>query len=318
MAITNGQTASAADFPSTSPGTVTAGTKSLSLNGNGQIDDSFILDNCGDGSDGAITLDGTNTYSFLTKSGNNYTLNRNIYCTNITINTGCTMITDGWLFYWNGTLSGAGTITWGTANVGGNSSGNSQGASGAASGTGPIKNLAGGQGGGGVGNSNPSAGAGSTSSPGVAGNVGGGSLDGTGASGANGGSVSTTFKAALFRIFTFFGFEMTSGGTISAYKGSGGGGGGAQGNSSSKGGGGGGGTSGGGVIGVGNVLTATGLTVTCPGAAGGTGGTNGGATGGTGGTGGNGWSIFAYKSKTGSFTYTSMGAHYEVQIGNLL
>jgi hypothetical protein len=45
----------------------------------------------GDGSDGAITLDGTSTYPFLDKSGAFYTMIRDIYATNLTLAAGASL-----------------------------------------------------------------------------------------------------------------------------------------------------------------------------------------------------------------------------------
>lgn len=323
MSIGNGNTGDANDFPSTSPGAVTAGTKSLTLNSNGQIDDSFIKTQFGDGSDGAIVLDGTNTYSFLTKSGSNYTLNRHIYCTNITINNGVTMTTNGFIFYYTGTLAGTGTITWGVANAGTAASASSAGVGGAASGAGPIKNLAGGNGGAPAGSG--VTGGSSTSSPGGSGGAG---APGTSSNNpGQAGTASVGIKPGLFRVLSILGVDLSSTGLVT-YAGGGGGGGGSSGGASNQGAGGGGGASGGGVIGVGNICTFTG-TITCPGAVGAAGSLVNSATGGAGGGGGGGWSIMVYKSKTGSITYVHTGGagpgnagatgnSYEVQIGNVL
>lgn len=45
----------------------------------------------GTGEDGNVDLDGTNTYSFLNKSGNIYTTNRNVAMARLRITTGCTL-----------------------------------------------------------------------------------------------------------------------------------------------------------------------------------------------------------------------------------
>lgn len=45
----------------------------------------------GDGSDGAINLDGTQTYSFLNKSGNFYTMTRDIYPSSLTLGAGVSL-----------------------------------------------------------------------------------------------------------------------------------------------------------------------------------------------------------------------------------
>lgn len=45
----------------------------------------------GDGSDGVVDLDGTNTYSFLTKSGNEYTQTRDMQALTLRVRAGCTL-----------------------------------------------------------------------------------------------------------------------------------------------------------------------------------------------------------------------------------
>lgn len=75
----------------------------------------------GDGFDGGFALDGTNTYpSVLQKTGNNYMLLRDIYCTNMIISGSAKLLTNGYCLYGNGrlTLDGcaAATIAPTTAN----------------------------------------------------------------------------------------------------------------------------------------------------------------------------------------------------------
>ena len=81
----------------------------------------------GDGSDSSATLDGTATVSWAGKSSSVYTMSRDCYCTNLTVNTGVTLITNGWRIFCQGTLSGAGTISCNAGN-----------ASGATGGTAPV------------------------------------------------------------------------------------------------------------------------------------------------------------------------------------
>ncbi len=70
----------------------------------------------GTGEDGAAVMDGSNTFSFASKSGNNYTLTRSVQLTNLTINSGCTLDPDSYPVYCSGTLTNNGTIkTNGTA-----------------------------------------------------------------------------------------------------------------------------------------------------------------------------------------------------------
>src|SRR5437762_3992430 len=58
----------------------------------------------GDGSDGAVTFDGSSTVLGLVPSGSAYTLNRSIFCSAITINSGVTIKTAGYKIFCNGTL----------------------------------------------------------------------------------------------------------------------------------------------------------------------------------------------------------------------
>lgn len=71
----------------------------------------------GDGSDGAADLDGTNTYSWATKTGSVYVLNRDVFLTDLTIRAGSTLQdvhTNGntgfFRIYATGTINNAGTI----------------------------------------------------------------------------------------------------------------------------------------------------------------------------------------------------------------
>lgn len=122
------------------------------LNEHGKINPSMTYEGTfGDGSDGDFDLDGVNEYSgIFTRSGNEYTLLRDLYAENIEIPTGCTLITDGWMIFVNDTLSGAGTLKFPDANAGangtnsdGDSSSGSPGNGGASSGNGHFPNRAG-------------------------------------------------------------------------------------------------------------------------------------------------------------------------------
>lgn len=64
----------------------------------------------GTGEDGAAVMDGSNTFSFASKSGNNYTLTRSVQLTNLTIDAGCTLDPDSYAVYCSGTLTNNGTI----------------------------------------------------------------------------------------------------------------------------------------------------------------------------------------------------------------
>lgn len=65
----------------------------------------------GNGEDGAAVLDGTNTYSFMSKSGNDYTLTRSVMLTNLTINVGCSLRPDSYALKINGTFTCNGTLS---------------------------------------------------------------------------------------------------------------------------------------------------------------------------------------------------------------
>lgn len=72
----------------------------------------------GDGSDGAAVLDGTNTYSFLGKSGHSYWLKRDVFLTSLSIAPNCSLQLGGggtptYRLYATGTvgIAAAGTIT---------------------------------------------------------------------------------------------------------------------------------------------------------------------------------------------------------------
>lgn len=65
----------------------------------------------GDGWDQEVTLNGTNTYTGMSKTGNIYTLNRSFFCKNLTLlNSGITLITYGYKIFCTGTVVNNGTI----------------------------------------------------------------------------------------------------------------------------------------------------------------------------------------------------------------
>ncbi len=65
----------------------------------------------GDGSDGALALDGANTYgSILSKSGSVYTALRDLFVSDLTMSGGAILDMAGFKLYGNGTLSGTGTV----------------------------------------------------------------------------------------------------------------------------------------------------------------------------------------------------------------
>jgi hypothetical protein len=65
----------------------------------------------GDGFDGAIILNGSNTYSsIMSLAGSTYTLLRSIYPSSITVNNGITLLTNGYQVTCNGTMTVDGTV----------------------------------------------------------------------------------------------------------------------------------------------------------------------------------------------------------------
>lgn len=204
---------------------------------------------CGDGSDGAVTFDGTTVILGLTPSANVYTLARDIYLGSSTINNGVTINTNGFRLFCNTTLTNNGTIAYN------GNSGLADGTLGAAlsntsssintAGVGTTSlGLAGGAGQTGVG-STPANGAASVISYGGTGGAGGAG----GSAGGNAGTLATPpTTVGSFRSLPFALMGGLFSGAISivgfrAQGGSGGGGGGGDG--AVKGGGGG---SGGGVV----------------------------------------------------------------------
>jgi len=131
----------------------------------------------GDGADGDLDLDGTNTYAtIMSKSGSDYTLIRDVYANNLEIPSGSTLITNGYRVYVKNTILGAGTIKYPDGNSGtsGVTNATTKGVGGAALSTpGYFGNNAGGDGG--VGDSNSTGGQNNAVSalPGVNGNIGG-------------------------------------------------------------------------------------------------------------------------------------------------
>jgi hypothetical protein len=82
----------------------------------------------GDGSDGAVTFNGSSTVTLpngntIVPSSNVYTLPRDISCTSITINVGVTVVTAGFRILCQGTLSNSGTISWNGNNASGQTAG---------------------------------------------------------------------------------------------------------------------------------------------------------------------------------------------------
>ena len=127
----------------------------------------------GDGSDGAQVFDGSTTILGIVPSSNIYILARDIYLTNVTINTGITVNTDGYRIFINGTLTfgGAG------ANIS-NNGGPAAGTNGANGGLGGGVSATYGK----SGQTGPSGGTGNGNQPAVLANC----LGGNGGAGGNG------------------------------------------------------------------------------------------------------------------------------------
>lgn len=66
----------------------------------------------GDGSDGNATMDGATTVIGIVPSANTYTLARDSFFNNLTINPGISLITNGFRLFVAGTLTNNGTIQW--------------------------------------------------------------------------------------------------------------------------------------------------------------------------------------------------------------
>jgi len=260
----------------------------------------------GDGSDGNVTIAAPTT------------LTRDMYYNDLTVTS--TLTTDGYKIFVKGTLSGAGTIDWGTANVGGvGAAGGSAaapgagGTAGAASGSGQFVSVAGqtgtsGGNPGGVG----TAGTAKTSSLGGNGSAGGAGGNGGGAGGAAG-AASVNTKVGVFANLSIFGIDFKKDGTFIPYQaaaGSGSGGGGNSGGTGFGAGGGGGSGATGGTVFIAAYIWAGTFTIKSQGGAGGNGGTSylAGSGGGGGGAGGRGGSTFViYKTKTWSGSYNITG-----------
>lgn len=285
----------------------TGADKIVKTKSTGLLDSSILpsIYNFGDGSDGSVTISSPTT------------LTRDMYYSTLTVND--TLTTNGFAIYVSGTISGNGTIDWGTPNVGAAGSGASLGAGGAASTTGRFQNIAGSNGGNGSVSSGSVGvvGASSTTSPGVNGVAGGnGGSGNVGAGGVAGvaGTASVATKVGKLASNSLWGFDIALTGVATAYKGSagsGGGGGGSGDNGGNAGGGGGGsGASGGGVLIIANTWAGT-FTIKSIGGAGGAGGqapgSSGCGCGGGGGGGSGGWSIVIYGTKTWSGSYTLTG-----------
>lgn len=282
------------------------------------------LNTFGGGADGDFDLDGTNTYSgIMSKSGNDYTLLRDLYAENLEIPTGCKLITDGWMVFVNDTISGAGTLQFPDANAGANGTAGTSGGGGGANAAGGASN--------GNGHFPNRAGTDGASDP--TGDVGG--LGNAGGQAATAGSVSAPtadptntvgvpFNSDFsYGVFGVFGLDIQSDGSFGYYKAPAGGQGGQKGRfqsqagggeTGSAGGAGGGGASGGVVWLVARNWTGT-FTIRAVGGDGGDAGNSlngyyhvGQSTGGAGGAGGVAVTFYRTKTWTGSYVLTG-GTH---------
>lgn len=88
----------------------------------------------GDGSDGAVTFNGSSTILGMAPSGSVYTMTRDICCTDITVNSGVTIKTANYAIFATGTVQIDGTIhnDGGNASNGGNASSSTGGSAGSA------------------------------------------------------------------------------------------------------------------------------------------------------------------------------------------
>lgn len=129
----------------------------------------------GDGSDGAVNLDGTNTYAaFATKSGNIYTLSRDCFPSSLIIAVGVTLKCPGHRIFCTGAVTNHGTIS---------NDGNDGAANGTAGANTGNNTLAGGLAGGA---GNTGAGSGGSNSTSACLGVGSGGAGGLGSGGAGG------------------------------------------------------------------------------------------------------------------------------------
>jgi hypothetical protein len=184
----------------------------------------------GDGSDGVVALDGSNTYSFMAKSGSTYTLSRDVNLTTLTVNSGVILKTNNFVVMAMSSIINNGSID----NSGGN--GGSAGTAGTQSGSGSryINGGSGGAGGTGAGSAGSNGGTSGSSAAGGAIGAGGAG----GASGSIPGGGPTAFRVPQVALV---GTAAYGGSTRYAGGGAGAGGGGGDGTNSGGGGGGGGG-----------------------------------------------------------------------------
>lgn len=326
MAISPDNTARADDFINESEKDATPANdagRGVKLESDATISREFLRFIEAGGDDGNVVLDGTNTYSgFTTKSGNTYTLTRNIYPENLTIESGVTLVTDGYRFFVNDTIDGAGVLDWGVPEDGEDAPDldNERGVGGAQTGSGLLKNQAGGNGGYGGNNCGGGAGGGTPElDPSILSKGGDG---GAGESecepdvnegGTAGATPATIYPFGFVQSFSLGLYEMQGDTIKQIHSGTGGGGGGGgkdSGSTQDAFGGGGGGASGGLIWFYANKWKGS-FTIKSVGGDGGDGGDNGGNTtnpsGGGGGGGAGGGAVIFYQAKTWNGTYNFSG-----------
>jgi hypothetical protein len=185
----------------------------------------------GDGSDGALVLNGTNTYAFLTKVGSVYTMTRDIFVTNLTVGASNQLLTHNFRIFATGTITDSGAIM----NPGNSASGIT---GGAATGSGTLAaTIAGANGI--TTNNNGNAGSAANASYGGGGGAGGACTNTGGAAGASNAPPASA-SAARAEDFSL-GYLFNGSGIVQITGGAGGGSGASAGNGTSGGGGGGGG-----------------------------------------------------------------------------
>ncbi|NTW34036.1 MAG: hypothetical protein HGB12_15700 [Bacteroidetes bacterium] len=309
----NGSNFVASPFTLASPGTSGNVLTSDGTNWTSSAPNTSVLSTFGNGSDGDVTIGAGTT-----------TLTRDMYYNNLVVSG--TLVTDGYRIFVKNTISGTGTIKWGTPNVGANcvaingvsSNGANGGEGGAQSGSGMLKNTAGTKGGDRAVQSvgNPGT-AGGTFTPCIGSN---GAVGGTGGNTTLAGAVGGTAglsgglytKFGLMKFLTLTMLDQIASGAISLIipqaASTGGGGGASSTTTGNKGGAGGGGGASGGTIMIVAKIFAGNFSIQNIGANGGSGfngySLGGGGGGGAGGNGGINIIIYQSKTWTGSHVLT--------------
>ncbi|HEY3998919.1 MAG TPA: hypothetical protein VGO93_08660, partial [Candidatus Xenobia bacterium] len=135
----------------------------------------------GNGADGALTYDGTTTILGVAPSSSTYTLNRDVYGTTVTVNSGVTIKTNGFRIFANVALLVSGTVQ-NNGGAGGNGSSGTAGAAGAATSSNTLGNGGAGKAGA-SGSAAGTAGGSVTAALGGAGGAGGSATNAGGAAG---------------------------------------------------------------------------------------------------------------------------------------